>query len=334
VNDRARRVRIAAMFVGAIVITALAAAIQHSHHPAPATRVIADATTVPAPSTVHRTHRSLAVVTAPKRSTPTTARPVSTTTPPTTRPPSATTTPLAAAAASAATTPSTPSARGGLGAVRGRTIVIDAGHNGGNGAHASEIARPIFIGTMTRACDTTGTETDNGYTEAAYNLDVALRLRAVLAAAGANVVMVRTTNDGWGPCIDERAAIGNRAGAAAAISIHADGGPAGGRGFHVLTPAFIPNYTDDIYGASKRLGIDVRNAFETTGMPTSNYIGVNGLIERSDLGGLNLSNVPKVFIETGNMRNATDAGLLSSSDFREREANALAHGLANYLAGQ
>jgi N-acetylmuramoyl-L-alanine amidase len=213
----------------------------------------------------------------------------------------------------------------------GRTITIDPGHDGGNYAHTSEINRPVFIGTQTRACDTTGTATNDGYTEAAYNLDVALRLRAILQAAGANVVMTRTTNDGWGPCIDERAAIGNRANADAAISIHADGGPAGGRGFHVLVPALVAGYTDDIYSASHALGVDVRDAFLATGMPTSTYYATDGMAERSDLGGLNLSNVPKVFIETGNMRNATDAALLESSDFRQREAQALAVALDRFL---
>ena len=41
---------------------------------------------------------------------------------------------------------------------------------------------------------------------------------------------------------------------------------------------------------------------------------------RSDLGGLNLSDVPKVLIETGNMRNATDAARLESAAYRQREA--------------
>jgi N-acetylmuramoyl-L-alanine amidase len=221
----------------------------------------------------------------------------------------------------------------GVGSLAGKTIAIDPGHDGGNYAHASEINRPIFIGTQSRACDTTGTQTDDGYTEAAYTIDVSLRLRDVLAAAGANVVMTRTTNDGWGPCIDERAAIGNRAHADAAISIHADGGPANGRGFHVLVPARIAEYTDDIYSASHTLGVDVRDAFLATGMPTSTYYATDGIAERSDLGGLNLSNVPKVFIETGNMRNSTDVALLESPDFREREAQALAAALGRFLAG-
>jgi N-acetylmuramoyl-L-alanine amidase len=271
--------------------------------------------------------------------TTTTRAPVTTAAPTTTTAPTTTaaTTTSTATVRPLATTPPTapppaPVVNTALGSLRGRTIAIDPGHDGGNYAHASEIGRPIFIGTQTRACDTTGTQTNDGYTEAAYNLDVALRLRDMLQAAGANVVMTRATNDGWGPCIDERAAIGNRADADAAISIHADGGPAGGRGFHVLMPGLVAGYTDDIYSASHALGVDVRDAFLATGMPTSTYYASGGLAERTDLGGLNLSNVPKVFVETGNMRNATDAALLESSEFRQREAQALAAGLDRFLA--
>ena len=216
----------------------------------------------------------------------------------------------------------------------GKTVAIDPGHNGGNYLHPREIDRVVDAGTLRKACDTTGTETAEGYTEAAYNLDVALRLRAVLRAEGARVVMTRTTNTGWGPCITERAAIGNRAHADAAISIHADGGPSGGRGFHVIYAPSIPGLTDDIYAPSKRLALDVRDAFHAgTGMPYATYLGDRGLDVRSDLGGLNLSNVPKVFIETGNMRNSTDAGLLESPAFREREARALARGVTAFLTG-
>jgi len=219
-----------------------------------------------------------------------------------------------------------------LGSVRGHTIVVDAGHAGGNATHTAEISRPVFIGTQSRACDTTGTHTASGYPEHAYTLDVALRLRYLLAAAGANVVMVRTDDAGWGPCIDERAYIGNRAHAEAGVSIHADGGPEGGRGFHVNMPADIPGYTDDIYAASHTLGLALRDAYTTgTGMPPAAYIGSNGLIERRDFGGLNLSDVPKVLFETGNMQNPTDAALLESPDFRARVARAIAVGFAHYF---
>jgi len=213
----------------------------------------------------------------------------------------------------------------------GKTVVIDPGHNGANYLHTAQIDRLVDAGTLRKPCDTTGTETATGYTEAAYNWDVALRLRLILRREGARVVLTRRSNDGWGPCITERARIGNRAHADAAISIHADGGPPGGRGFEVIYPPSIPGLTDDIAAPSRRLALDVRTAFATTGMPYATYVGTRGLDVRSDLGGLNLSNVPKVFIETGNMRNRTDASLLESPAFREREAHALARGLTTFL---
>jgi N-acetylmuramoyl-L-alanine amidase len=217
----------------------------------------------------------------------------------------------------------------------GKTVVVDPGHNGGNFAHAKEINRLVNAGTLYKPCDTTGTAMADGYTEAAYNFDVALRLRAALRAEGARVVLTRTSNDGWGPCITTRAAIGNRAHADAAISIHADGGPSTGRGFHVIYPPSIRGLTDDISAPSRRLALDVRAAFRAgTGMPYSTYIGAQGLDVRSDLGGLNLSDVPKVFVETGNMRNRTDAALLESSAFREREAQALAAGLTAFFSAK
>jgi len=216
--------------------------------------------------------------------------------------------------------------------LHGQTIVVDPGHNGGNFRHPELIAKRVNAGTLWKACDTTGTATPSGYTEAAFNFDVALRLRTLLQAAGARVILTRRSNAGVGPCITERAAIGNQAHAGVAVSIHADGGPSGGRGFHVMYPPSIKGLTDDIAASSYRLALDIRNAYRSgTGMPYSTYIGRDALDVRTDLGGLNLSDVPKVFVETGNMRNATDAGLLESASFRRRIAAALAAGLARFV---
>jgi len=215
----------------------------------------------------------------------------------------------------------------------GKTVAIDPGHNGGNAAHAAQIARLVDAGTLRKACDTVGASTDDGYSEHAHNFDVSLRLARALRALGARVVLTRTTDTGWGPCITRRAAIANAAHADAAISIHADGGPSGGRGFHVIYPAPIAGLTDDIAARSRRLALDVRAAFATeTGEPYSTYAGTRGLDVRSDLGGLNRSDVPKVFVETANMRNAWDARRLRSARHRRLEANALARGLAAFLA--
>jgi N-acetylmuramoyl-L-alanine amidase len=208
--------------------------------------------------------------------------------------------------------------------LHGKTIVIDPGHNGANWSHPADINRLVDAGGFRKACDTTGTSTNDGYAEAGYNFDVATRLARILRAAGARVVLTRTTNDGVGPCINQRAAIGNRAHADAAISIHADGGPAGGLGFHVIyKPGAAQSY---------KLALAIRAAFHAgTGEPYSTYAGRDALDVRTDLGGLNLSTVPKVFIETGNMRNAGDAKRLESAAYREREAAALARGLEAFL---
>src|SRR5215217_2255252 len=87
--------------------------------------------------------------------------------------------------------------------LRGRTIALDPGHNGGNGSASAAINRQVAIGGGRRkACDTTGTSTNAGYPEAAYTWDVALRARRVLRNRGAKVVLSRANNRSVGPCID------------------------------------------------------------------------------------------------------------------------------------
>jgi len=217
----------------------------------------------------------------------------------------------------------------------GRTVVIDPGHNGGNGANPTAINRHVDIGGgQTKACDTTGTATNGGYSEARYALAVSKELRRILERNGATVVMTRSGNRGVGPCIDRRARIGNRADADAAVSIHADGGPAGGRGFHVIRPTRIEGLTDDIAGPSRRLARAIRDAYgPRTGIPPATYLGGDGMVARSDLGGLRLSDVPKVLLETGNMRNAADAAVFESERGRKRIARGIYEGLRRYLSG-
>jgi N-acetylmuramoyl-L-alanine amidase len=60
----------------------------------------------------------------------------------------------------------------------------------------------------------------------------------------------------------------------------------------------------------------------------ANYVGVDGLVERSDLGTLNRAGVPAVMIECGNMRRAADAALFESPDGRRRIAQGIAAAVA------
>jgi N-acetylmuramoyl-L-alanine amidase len=213
----------------------------------------------------------------------------------------------------------------------GITVGIDPGHNGLNGTDPGFINHIIWNGRANETCDTTGTQTAGGYTEAKYNFNVARYLRAALRADGAQVVMTRRDNHGVGPCVDRRAQILNHSGARVAIDIHADGGPAWGRGFTVLEPvADGPN--DQVIRTSEQFGADVRTALLAhTSMPESDYYGSHGIEFRSDLAGLNLTTVPKVLIESGNMVNATDAALLTSSRFQRQFAAALLAAILQFL---
>jgi N-acetylmuramoyl-L-alanine amidase len=75
----------------------------------------------------------------------------------------------------------------------------------------------------------------------------------------------------------------------------------------------------------------LRDAFLSTGMPVSNYLGTNGIMPRGDLGQLNLSTVPKVFIECGNMRNSTDSSMMQSVAFQQAAAAAIDVALVQFL---
>ena len=76
----------------------------------------------------------------------------------------------------------------------------------------------------------------------------------------------------------------------------------------------------------------MRNEFGLlTGMPVSTYDGTDGVTKRDDLAGLNLTTVPYVLIECGNMRNAVDAGMLVTATFQQTAATALARSIAVFL---
>ena len=64
----------------------------------------------------------------------------------------------------------------------------------------------------------------------------------------------------------------------------------------------------------------------------ANYIaGGDGLDVRSDLGTLNLSDVPTVMVELGNMRSAAEARVMTSPTGRARYARGLVAGARAFL---
>jgi N-acetylmuramoyl-L-alanine amidase len=216
---------------------------------------------------------------------------------------------------------------------RGKTIVLNPGHNGGNASHPRAIARQVPGGFgRYKDCDTTGTQTNAGYSEHAFAWDVSVRVRKILQSRGVRVIMTRASDRGVGPCVDHRARIGNQRGVAGVISIHADGAPSYGHGFHVSEASRHPNGAA-VAAASHRLTVAVHDALRAgSRMTTATYLGSNGYYPRSDLAGLNLARTPATFVEIGNMRNAGDSRIQASPVGRQRIANAIAQGVLRWLA--
>ena len=160
------------------------------------------------------------------------------------------------------------------------------------------------------------------------------RLAAQIGVAPRDILDLSVSLNPCAPDVGELVA----AHADAAISIHADGSAAGNRGFHVILPGSVHAGGADtraIVAPSSDLGVRVAaNFVRVTGEPASNYVGNGtGLVTRTDLGGLNLSTVPKVFIECGNMRDSKDAALLTSAAWRQKAAQGISEGIVSFLRG-
>ena len=212
-------------------------------------------------------------------------------------------------------------------AIAGMTVFLDPGHNGANDA---SINRQVTNGRGgTKECQTSGTTTDSGYSEHSFNWDVVLRIRAQLSQYGVRTAMSRGNDNALGPCVDQRAAMANALQPDAVVSIHADGGPPDGTGFHV-------NYSNPPLNAAQagpavRFAQVMRDQLVAAGLHPSTYRGTDGLYGRADLAGLNLAQYPSILIECGNMKNAGEAAVMENPAGRARYAAAVVSGITAYL---
>lgn len=230
---------------------------------------------------------------------------------------------------SAATTPAAPP-RPAPAPSPSPVVLLDPGHNGGNADAATAINRKVPDGRGgTKACNTTGTATGAGYAEHAFTWDLARRVAARLRAKGVTVVLTRPDDRGVGPCVDERGEAGAKAGAAAAVSLHADGAAQTGRGFHVAYSDPPLNAAQS--GPARTLATALRDAMVGGRFAPADYIGARGLDGRDDLSGLNTATVPTALVECANMRNPAEAELVSSPAGRERYATAITAGVLAFL---
>jgi len=232
-----------------------------------------------------------------------------------------------AGAAPAILTVATVAAPPAAAGLAGSSVFLDPGHNAVNDA---SIAQQVPNGRGgTKPCNTSGTATDDGYTEHAFNWAVVGLINGSLNQLGVRTQLSRDSDNAVGPCIDQRAAQANAMRPDAIVSIHADGGPASGSGFHVNYSS--PPLNDVQAGPAMQLARTMRDALAQAGFHPSTYIGSDGLYGRADLAGLNLAEYPAVLVELGNMKNADDAARMESADGRAQYAAAVTNGIVAFL---
>lgn len=200
-----------------------------------------------------------------------------------------------------------------------RVIVIDAGHGG---TDAGTQNKPYKLD------------------EKDFTLDVAGRLRALLAKQGYKVVMTRT--DDRFVELARRAEIANRAGADLFISIHfnAVGGAPAVRGSETYT--MTPQY-------QRSTGSAKRETADGTAHPGNRHDPWNALLgyhmharvldklgsadrglKRARFAVLRLVNSPAVLIEAGYLSNNEEAKKIATPAYRAAIADALAQGVRSY----
>jgi N-acetylmuramoyl-L-alanine amidase len=211
--------------------------------------------------------------------------------------------------------------------VAGASVFLDAGHNAVNDASINQQVPNGRGGT--KPCQTSGAATNDGYPEHTFNWAVVGLINEQLRQMGVNTALSRDNDSSVGPCIDARAAQANAMHPDAIVSIHADGGPPSGSGFHVNYSA--PPLNDVQAGPAVQLAHTMRDALVQAGFHPSNYLGSDGLFGRADLAGLNLAQYPAVLVELGNMKNAEDAALIESPDGRAKYAAAVTQGIVAFL---
>ncbi len=182
------------------------------------------------------------------------------------------------------------------GSIKGKVIVIDAGHGGKD---------PGTLGIKLGS--------SYGLPEKTVNIDIAKKLAAKLTAMGATVKMTRTTDVFIE--LDDRAAFASRYNADAFISIHAD---------YIANPAISGPTCFVARQASPRsvkIADTIIREFELNGIRAKGT-------RRADYKVLVQHPKPAVLVEVGFMSNYNEVKMLNTATYRSRIANIIAEGIA------
>ena len=205
-----------------------------------------------------------------------------------------------------------------LGARGARTVVLDAGHGGKD------------PGTMSRS----------GYKEKDLALDIVLRVKAHLAAAGIRVVLTRDSDRFWE--LEDRPYLASRGGGDLFVSLHMNSALSRSvQGIETFVTAAenCPPTAESKLGG--RYPAVPNNQFNHSNTVLGNQLqrAVVGITRAEDRGlkharfvVLRNSAMPAALIECGFLSNALEAQKLATPSYRETLALGIAQGILNYFA--
>lgn len=185
----------------------------------------------------------------------------------------------------------------------GKVVVIDPGHGGSD---------PGAIGKVM------------GVTDANVGLTVGQKLRDLLEAQGATVIMTRNTDIRVG--LTDRPAMANAAEADLFVSIHANSSTkTDPNGIQVYY--YAPSGNANLYAQSyirKDLASKVSSGLQAA-------TGTKSVVMTSNLAVLRENDRPCILVETGFLSNAAEEALLATDEYRQKLANGIYQGILNYL---
>lgn len=195
------------------------------------------------------------------------------------------------------------------GVLSGKVIVLDPGH----GINSSGVPDPGAKGVVT------------GNLEKDINLDITLKLRAILEKMGASVIMTHigeTALDLYG-----RAAVANNAQAHIFVSIHSNSSLKPSYGGH--TTYFYAPANHATLGSQRQIRQKLAQNVQAElvklgGLPDLGVMESNFVVIRE-------TNCPSILVETAFLSNAKEDGLLAQGAYRQQLAQGIANGIARYF---
>lgn len=156
-------------------------------------------------------------------------------------------------------------------------------------------------------------------------LEVALKMRTDLEAAGVRVILTRTSNAVSLSNV-QRAKIANAAHADLFVRVHADAAASpSARGVSALYPGGN-SWVTPISASSRLAAVAVAGAAANAAAAP-----MTGVSARSDLSGFNWSRVPTILLEAGELSNADDDRLLANPGYQAKLASGAVSGILRYL---